>query len=74
MSPNEMRYSVRLAKSSDGGWLADVTEAPAVRAEGGTREEALALAQARVLRILAESLELGHIRSAPLSVAFVVAP
>lgn len=54
-----MRLTVELERETDGRWIADVIELPGVLVYGGTREEALASAQALALRVIADRLEHG---------------
>jgi len=54
----------------DGRWIAEVGDLPGVLAYGATREQALAIAQALALRVLAQRLEHGEARVEPFSVTF----
>ena len=55
-----MHFAVELEREDDGRWLAEVLELPGVLAYGGTKEEAVARAQALALRVIAERLEHGE--------------
>ncbi len=55
-----MDYTVELELEDDGRWIAEVINLPGVLAYGGTREEAMAKAQALALRVEAEKLEHGE--------------
>jgi predicted RNase H-like HicB family nuclease len=50
-------YAVETEQESDGRWIAEVPELPGVLAYGKSREEAIRLAQALSLRVLADRLE-----------------
>ena len=52
-----MKLTVELDRETDGRWIAEVVDLPGVMVYGGTREEALAAAQALALRVLADKLE-----------------
>ena len=58
-----MTFTVEFEREDDGRWLAEVLELPGVLAYGQTSEEAIAKAQALVLRTLADRLE--HAEGAP---------
>ena len=45
-----MTFTVEYEQEEDGRWIAEVLELPGVMVYGGTREEALAKAQALALR------------------------
>jgi len=55
-----MDYSIETELEGDGRWIAEVINLPGVLAYGGTREEAIAKAQALALRVEAEKLENGE--------------
>ena len=52
-----MTFTVEFEREDDGRWLAEVLELPGVLAYGQTSDEAIAKAQALVLRALADRLE-----------------
>lgn len=52
-----MRLEVE--REEDGRWIAEVPSLPGVMAYGATREEAVARAEALVLRVLADRLKNG---------------
>lgn len=54
------RLVIRIEEDDTGRWRGAVPQLPGVRAEGQTRHEAVALTQARVLRLFAERLEQGE--------------
>jgi len=54
-----MKFTVDSEQEEDGRWIAEVLELPGVMVYGQTRQEALAKAQALVLRVVAERLEHG---------------
>ena len=49
-----MNLAVETEQESDGRWLAEIPQIPGVMAYGATRQEAIARAEALVLRVLAE--------------------
>ncbi len=51
---------VEIERESDGRWIAEVPSLPGAMAYGQTRAEAVAKAEALVLRILADKLEHGE--------------
>lgn len=53
-------FSVEVEQESDGRWIAEVSDLPGALAYGRTREQAVALAEALALRVLAERLEHGE--------------
>ncbi|MGH6961882.1 MAG: type II toxin-antitoxin system HicB family antitoxin [Dongiaceae bacterium] len=55
-----MGYSLEIEQEDDGRWIADVPEIPGVLVYAGSRNEAIARAQALSLRVLAERLENGE--------------
>ena len=52
-----MKFTVESEQEEDGRWLAEVLELPGVMVYSQTKQEALAMAQALALRVLAERLE-----------------
>lgn len=52
-----MNFTIEHEQEEDGRWIAEVPELPGVLAYGSTAEEAMARAEALVLRVLAERLE-----------------
>jgi predicted RNase H-like HicB family nuclease len=54
------KRSVEVEPEEDGRWLAEVPGLPGVLADGPTRPEAIARAQALCLRVLADRLEHGE--------------
>ena len=49
-----MNLAVETEQESDGRWLAEIPQIPGVMAYGANRQEAIARAEALVLRVLAE--------------------
>jgi len=68
-----MTYRVEFDREDDGRWIADVLDLPGVICYGGTREAALAAAQALALRVIADQIEHGEAPAGALSVTFVEA-
>jgi predicted RNase H-like HicB family nuclease len=56
----ERPLRVELEQEWDGRWLAEAVELPGVLAYGATRDEALARAEALVLRVIADRREHGE--------------
>lgn len=52
-----MHLTVEVEREEDGRWLAEIPDLPGVLAYGGTREEAVAHADALALRVVANRLE-----------------
>lgn len=50
-------YKVEMEREDDGRWIAEVLDLPGVMAYGVTKNEALALAQALALRVIADRIE-----------------
>ena len=65
-----MSYRVEIEREEDGRWIADVVALPGAIAYGASAEEALALARALALRVLADRIEHGECPSGPVSVSF----
>jgi predicted RNase H-like HicB family nuclease len=55
-----MTFTVETEQETDGRWIAEVPQIPGALAYGGTREEAVARAEALALRVLAERIEQGE--------------
>ena len=68
-----MQLAIELEREEDGRWIAEVPALSGVLAYGQSRDQAIAMAQALALRVLAERLE--HSEAAPelLSVTFQAA-
>src|ERR1700722_15759409 len=74
--PGRMRHmqlTIRLLREEDGRWIGDVAELPGVTVYGSTPEEATLKAKALALRVIAEEIEHGEMKSAADSVQFCVA-
>lgn len=54
------RLLVELEQEDDGRWIAEVTSLPGVLAYGASREEALIVAQALAVRVIADRLTHGE--------------
>jgi predicted RNase H-like HicB family nuclease len=50
-------YKVETEREDDGRWIAEVLDLPGVMAYGATENEAVALAQALALRVIADRIE-----------------
>lgn len=50
-------FTIELEREDDGRWIAEVVELPGVLAYGSSEDEAVALAQALALRVVADRLE-----------------
>ena len=55
-----MTFTVEYERESDGRWLGEALELPAVLAYGVNSDEAIGKAQALALRVLADRLEHGE--------------
>lgn len=55
-----MKLTLEVEREEDGRWMAEVPELPGVLAYGGTREQAIANAEALAFRVLADRLENGE--------------
>ncbi len=60
LSEPPMHLTLEVDREEDGRWLAEVPDLAGVLAYGGTREEAIARAEALALRVLADRLEHGE--------------
>jgi len=50
-------YRIETERETDGRWIAEIIDVPGVMAYGATEKEAVALAQALALRVLADRIE-----------------
>lgn len=55
-----MRFSIQLARETDGRWIAEVPELPGVMVYGTTTEDAVAKVKALALRVVADRLDHGE--------------
>ena len=55
-----MRFSIQLARESDGRWIAEVPELPGAMVYGATTEDAVAKVKALALRVVADRLDHGE--------------
>ena len=58
-----MQLTIRLLRETDGRWIGDVPELPGVSVYGATREEATVKVKALALRVIAEEIEHGEMKS-----------
>lgn len=66
-------FTIETEQETDGRWIAEVTELPGVLTYGTTRAEAIKLAEALALRVVADRLE--HGEAVPeMANVFTVAP
>ncbi|MGR8951980.1 MAG: type II toxin-antitoxin system HicB family antitoxin [Gammaproteobacteria bacterium] len=63
-----MNFHIECEREDDGRWLAEVPEIPGAMAYGATIDEAMAKAEALMLRILAEQIEMGESRPMPITI------
>ena len=68
-----MQLTIRLLRETDGRWIGDVPELPGVTVYGLTPEEATLKAKALALRVIAEEIEHGEMKTAADTVQFSVA-
>jgi len=66
-----MNFTIEHEREEDGRWLAEVPELPGVLAYGAPADEAMAKAEVRALRVLAERLE--HNEAKPQSISIGIA-
>jgi predicted RNase H-like HicB family nuclease len=64
-----MNLTVECEHETDGRWLAEVLELPAVLACGSTADEAMARAEILALPVLAERMEHGEARPVAIHIA-----
>lgn len=65
-----MKYNVETEQETDGRWIAEIVEIPGVMKYGNSREEAIAQAEALVLRVVAERIENGEQMVEPIEISF----
>jgi predicted RNase H-like HicB family nuclease len=68
-----MTFTVEHEREDDGRWLAEVLELPGILAYGVDSDEAIAKAQARAWRVLADRLEHGEGKPEFVSMSFAAA-
>ena len=68
-----MQFRVELAREEDGRWIADIPELPGVTVYGATSEEATLKAKALALRVIAEEIEHGEMKSVADTLHFSIA-
>jgi len=68
-----MRFTVETEQEDDGRWIAEIAELPGVLKYGETRDEAIALAEALALRVVADRIENGEQPTEPISISFAAA-
>jgi len=55
-----MRFSIQLARETDGRWIAEVPELPGTLVYGTTTDDAVAKVKALALRLVADRLDHGE--------------
>ena len=55
-----MRFSIQMARETDGRWIAEVPELPGAMVYGTTTEDAVAKVKALALRVVADLLDHGE--------------
>ena len=68
-----MRFTIETETEEDGRWIAEIVELPGVMQYGGSRDEAIARAEALALRVLAERIEAGDRPAEPIEITFAPA-
>ena len=68
-----MQFTLHAEQEEDGRWIAEVNELPGVLKYGATRDEALALAEALALRVVADRIEHGEHPVGPIQITFAAA-
>ena len=67
-----MNFTVETEQEEDGRWIAEIIEIPGVLKYGNSKEEAIALAEALALRVVAEKIEQGEKIVEPISITFAM--
>lgn len=68
-----MRFTVETEQEADGRWIAEIVELPGVMKYGGSREDAVAQAEALALRVVADRIEHGEHPVGPIEITFSAA-
>ena len=68
-----MQLTIEVEREQDGRWIAEVVEIPGAMKYGGSRDEAIARAEALALRVLAERIESGEQPLDPIRITFAAA-
>jgi len=68
-----MKFTVETEREEDGRWIAEVSQIPGALTYGRSREEAIAQAEALVLRVIAERIEHGEQPVEPIHITFAAA-
>jgi predicted RNase H-like HicB family nuclease len=68
-----MKFTVETEQEDDGRWIAEVLEIPGAMKYGKTRQEAIALAEALALRVMAERIESREHVVEPIHITFAAA-
>jgi predicted RNase H-like HicB family nuclease len=55
-----MTFTIEIDQEDDGRWIAEVPQLPGVLTYGNTRQEAINLAEALALRVVADRLDHGE--------------
>jgi predicted RNase H-like HicB family nuclease len=65
-----MQFTIETEQEEDGRWIAEVVELSGVMKYGQTRDDAIALAEALALRVIAERIEAGEYPVEPIRILF----
>jgi len=57
LDASKVQFGFETEEEVDGRWIAEITDLPGVMAYGQTKEEAIALAEALALRVVADRIE-----------------
>ena len=68
-----MRFTIETEIEEDGRWIAEIVELPGAMQYGGSRNEAIARAEALALGVLAERIETGDQPAEPIENTFAPA-
>jgi predicted RNase H-like HicB family nuclease len=68
-----MQLTVETEQEEDGRWIAEILEIPGALKYGATRDEAIALAEALALRVIADQIEHGERPTEPIYISFAAA-
>ena len=72
MVESGMQLTIRLLRETDGRWIADISELPAVAVYGTAPEEAALKAKALAFRVIAEEIEHGEMPPGPDTLRFSI--
>lgn len=68
-----MRFMLEIDRETDGRWIAEILDLPGVMVYGQTRGEAISLAKALALRVIADKIEQEEALTDLVDISFVVA-